>query len=308
MATYEEILKRKMEKDERFIVLTAENRAVIRGMPQWAGGRFLDTGITEQTMIGMAAGLASQGRVPICHALATFLTLRAFEFIRTDVGISGLPVKLVGGVPGFLSDGNGPTHQAIEDVSIMRGIPPMRVFCPGDEADLLTGLEAVLDDPHPWYIRYNPRKTDVSHAPFVIGKSERLSEGNDIALLTYGTLLKETLEAAEKLRANGLTVRVENLRSLKPIDEAALTSALTECRLVTTVEDHFLTGGLFTILSEVAMRNRMTGHVLPLALDNHWFKPARLNEVIDYEGFTGEKIADRCLKRWQDLKSEVSRG
>ena len=111
-------------------MLTAENRAAIRGLPEALGTRFIDFGIAEQTMVGAAAGLALRGRIPVAHALATFLTLRAFEFIRTDVGIAGLPVKLVGGVPGFLSEANGPTHQAIEDVALMRGIPGMQVVCP----------------------------------------------------------------------------------------------------------------------------------------------------------------------------------
>lgn len=302
MRTYEQILKERLEKDDRLVVLTAENRAVIRGLPAIAQGRFIDTGITEQTMIGVAAGLATQGRIPVCHALATFLTLRAFEFIRTDVGISGLPVKLVGGVPGFLSDGNGPTHQAIEDVSILRGIPPMRVFCPGDENDLLLGIEAVLDDPHPWYVRYNFRKTEINHKPFEIGKSERLWEGTEISLLTYGTLLTETMQAAEILKSQGLSVRVENLRTLKPVDETALMAAMKETKLVVTIEDHFLTGGLFTILSEVAMKNRTTAEVLPLALDNTWFKPGRFNEVLEYEGFTGKQIAEKVLNRFKALK------
>src|SRR6516225_1915621 len=124
---YEQLLIETALADERFIVMTAENRALVRNVPAALKGRFIDTGITEQTMIGMAAGLALRGRIPVVHALAPFLTLRAFEFIRDDVGIAGLPVKLVGFISGFLSDGNGPTHQAIEDISIMRGIPGMVV-------------------------------------------------------------------------------------------------------------------------------------------------------------------------------------
>src|ERR1041385_3725759 len=136
MRTYEEVLLESALRDERVVVMTAENRAAIRNLPSKLGDRFIDVGIAEQTMIGAAAGLALRGRIPICHALATFLVLRAFEFIRTDVGIARLPVKLVGGVPGFLSDGNGPTHQAIEDVALMRGIPNMQVVCPADREEL----------------------------------------------------------------------------------------------------------------------------------------------------------------------------
>src|SRR5580765_8897284 len=102
--TYEELLTEMALANERIIVMTAENRALVRNLPAILGDRFIDTGITEQTMIGAAAGLALRGRTPVAHALATFLTMRAFEFIRTDVGIPGLPVTLVGGVPGFLSE------------------------------------------------------------------------------------------------------------------------------------------------------------------------------------------------------------
>src|SRR5579862_1385004 len=126
--TYEELLIQTALEDERIVVMTAENRALVRNVPKVLGARFVDTGITEQTMVGMAAGLALRGRIPVVHALAPFLTMRAYEFIRTDVGIAHLPVKLVGTVPGILSEANGPTHQALEDISLLRGIPGMRVF------------------------------------------------------------------------------------------------------------------------------------------------------------------------------------
>src|ERR1700733_6606886 len=126
--TYEELLTQTALADERFIVMTAENRALVRNIPGILGNRFIDTGITEQTMVGAAAGLALRGRTPVVHALTSFLTMRAFEFVRTDLGIADLPVKLSGFIPGFLSDANGPTHQAIEDISIMRGIPNVTVF------------------------------------------------------------------------------------------------------------------------------------------------------------------------------------
>lgn len=128
-ATYEQALVALAAERDDVVVMTAENRAHVRGLPEALGPRFVDVGICEQTMVGAAAGLALRGRTPIVHALATFLTLRAFEFIRTDVGIPGLPVKLVGFVPGLLSEANGPTHQAIDDVAVMRAIPGVQVFC-----------------------------------------------------------------------------------------------------------------------------------------------------------------------------------
>lgn len=294
--TYEELLKELVDKDDRFMILTAENRAAIRDLPDQIGDRFIDTGITEQTMIGVSAGLALRGRIPVAHALASFLTMRAFEFIRSDVGIADLPVKLVGGFSGFLSEANGPTHQAIEDVSIMRGIPNVNVFCPADEEDMLIGLRKVLESPKPFYIRYNNLKPVYKHSPdFEIGKAEVISEGKDVTILVYGVLFKQAIEAKEILEKNGKSVGLINLRTLKPIDEEAILKAAKSSKLLVTLEDHFITGGLYTIVAEIFLKNKIAGNVLPVALMDKWFKPALMNDVLEYEGFTGEKITDRVL-------------
>lgn len=295
--TYEDLLFDLIKKDDRFMVLTAENRAAIRNLPDKIGDKFLDTGITEQTMVGAACGLALRGRIPVAHALATFLTMRAFEFIRSDVGISGLPVKLIGGVPGFLSEANGPTHQAVEDISIMRGIPNMNVFCPADEEDMLIGLPEVLKSSSPFYIRYNNLKPAVRHSKnFEIGKAEIISEGKNVTILVYGILLKQAMEAKAILEQQGISTGIINMRCLKPVDENALLKAAADSEILVTLEDHFLTGGLYSILAEIFLKNEITKKVIPFALDNKWFKPALFNDVLEYEGFTGEKIAVRILE------------
>lgn len=299
---YEQKLKELAVADDRIIVMTAENRAPVRSMPEALGDRFIDTGITEQCMIGAAAGLALRGRIVIAHALATFLTLRAYEFIRTDLGIGNLPVKLVGFVPGFLSDANGPTHQAIEDVAVLRGIPALRIFCPADHEELVTGLPEILRDPAPWYVRYNSRAAVVEHSKsFEIGKAETLSQGEDVAILVYGMLFQEAWEAKRLLEAKGVKVRFVNLRTVKPIDEAAVMGALRETKLTVTIEDHFLTGGLFSIVAELCLKARIAPRVMPIALDNHWFKPGRLDEVIEYEGFTGPQIGKKILGKLEEV-------
>lgn len=297
--TYEEILKKLVEEDERFIVMTAENRAAIRNLPNQIGDRFIDTGITEQTLVGSAAGLALRGRIPVIHALATFLTMRAFEFIRTDVGIGNLNVKIVGGFPGFLSDGNGATHQSIEDVSLMRGIPNINVWCPADEEDMLLGLETILKDDRAFYIRYNNSKPAISHNKnFEIGKAEVISEGTDVAILVYGVLLAQALEAKKILEEQGKSVRLINVRTPKPIDEEQILKAAKECKMIVTVEDHFLTGGLYSIIAEIYLRKQITAKVLPFAMDNKWFKPVLMNDLLEYEGFTGRQIAEKILNNF----------
>ncbi|HZX57892.1 MAG TPA: transketolase C-terminal domain-containing protein [Mucilaginibacter sp.] len=292
--SYEELLTREALADERFVVMTAENRALVRNIHAHLGNRFIDTGITEQTMIGAAAGLALRGRIPVVHALASFLSMRAFEFVRTDAGIPNLPLKLSSFIPGFLSDGNGPTHQAIEDISLMRGIPNMTVFSPADEDDLIKMLPEIWSYPAPSYVRINTRNTDYVHVPFEWGKAEVISEGTDVTILTYGLLFEQTLEAVNILKDEGLSVGLVNMRSLKPVDEQAILKA-AKSNLLVTVEDHFLTGGLYSIIAEVLLQHQTTARVLPFALNEKWFKPSLLPNVLLNEGFTGKQIAEKIL-------------
>ena len=292
--SYEELLTREALADERFIVMTAENRALVRNIHAHIGSRFIDTGITEQTMIGAAAGLALRGRIPVVHALASFLTMRAFEFVRTDAGIPNLPLKLSSFIPGLLSDGNGPTHQAIEDIALMRGIPNMTVFAPADEDDLIKMLPEIWKFASPSYVRVNTRKTEYVHAPFEWSKAEVIAEGTDVTILTYGLLFEQALEAVNILKEEGLSVGLVNMRGLKPVDEEAILSA-AKSNLLVTVEDHFLTGGLYSIVAEVLLKHQTMARVLPFALNEKWFKPSLLPNVLQNEGFTGKQIAEKIL-------------
>jgi transketolase len=298
---YEETLAELAKKDDRIVVMTAENRALIRNMPTILGQRFIDTGITEQTMIGAAAGLALRGRIPVVHALASFLTMRAFEFIRTDVGIAHLPVKLCGYIPGFLSDANGPTHQAIEDVSLLRGIPGMEVYAPADEDDLVSMLPDMINSSSPAYIRINNRKTIYRHEPYVPGKAEVISTGDDITLLTYGLLFENSLKAKAMMEESGYSVGLVNLRSLKPIDEQLIIDVAGNTGLIVTIEDHFLTGGLYSILAEIFLKHQLSCPVFPMALRERWFKPALLNRVLAFEEFTPEKIAQHAVREFENI-------
>lgn len=303
--TYADALLQAAQSDPRIVVLTAENRAAIRSLPDQLGPRFVDVGIAEQALVGIAAGLALRGRVPVCHALAAFLTMRAFEFVRTDVGLPRLPVKLVGGVPGILSDGNGPTHQALEDVALMRGIPGMVVFCPADEEDLAIGLPHVLASPQPAYIRHNGLRPTVQHsADFALGRAELLADGEDVAILAYGPLLAQAWEAVQRLQAAGRSVRLLNMRTLQPVDEEAIVAAALETKLLVTVEDHFLTGGLYSIVAEVLLRNQLLAPVLPIAFPDRWFRAGLLHEVLVHESLTGSQIAAAVLARLGSVNGE----
>ncbi|MCX7833988.1 MAG: transketolase [Ignavibacteria bacterium] len=298
---YDNKLKDIVLKDERIIVLTAEDRSALKTLPLYADKRFIDTGINEMTMIGVATGFALRGRIPICHCYSAFMTMRAFEFIRSDIGIANLPVKLVGSYAGIQSGPNGPTHQALEDISLMRGIPNMKIFCPADLNDLLICIETIINEESPYYIRYNARETNIEHDKnFEIGKAEKFGSGKDIAILVYGYLFNEAFEVKNLLEKNNIGVSLINLRTLKPIDENIIVECLKSYKLVVTIEDHFVTGGLFTILSEIALKNKLCCEVLPIAFENRWFKPSTISNVLEFENLTPPSIT---MKIKQKLKS-----
>lgn len=303
--TYEDKLYQIARKDDRIIVLTAENRAAIRNLPNILGNRFIDTGITEQTLIGCAAGLALRGRIPIVHALASFLTMRAFEFIRTDIGISHLPVKLVGYVPGLLSEANGPTHQAIEDISLMRSIPGMRIFAPADIEDLLIGLPDILHDPHPWYIRYNDLPNIINHdRSFCIGRSEAFKGGNDITIFVHGSLFAEAYKVMELLKDKELEIKIINMRTLEPFDVNMIINAAQNSNLLVTIEDHFNRGGMYSIIIDTLFRNDIRANVLSIDLKNNWFKPALMNDLLPFHDFDAETMAEKIYNEYTQQELE----
>jgi len=295
MIPYEQLLLDLVQSDERIVIITAENRGHMRSLPSLIGDRFIDVGIAEQTMIGVAAGMALRGRIPIVHALASFVTLRPFEFIRDDVGIAGLPVIMVGMVPGVLSDGNGPTHQAIDDVQVMRGIPNVNVFCPADTAELIAGLPELIKAGGAWYVRYLAGDPVIEHhEEFVVGKAETVVDCDApvATILTYGYLTRTAIEAASLLATNGIATRVVNMRTLKPVDADAIVRAAKESRVVVTLEDHFRTGGLRSIVAETLLDARLTASVLSIDFGHTWFTPGRLGEVLDHHGLTPDHVCN----------------
>src|SRR5262249_49804992 len=158
--------------------------------------------------------------------------------------------------------------------ALMRGIPHMRVVCPADEDELAAALPAVVGGSDPCYIRYNACPAPVVHAPFQIGVAESVSGGEDVAILTYGFLLTGAGRAVCILQARGTSVRLVNLRTVKPIDEQAIIDAATSTGMVVTLEDHFLSGGLYTAVAEILVRRGIRCPVTPMALEERWFRPA----------------------------------
>lgn len=292
--TYEQLLTELAEENNSLYIMTAENRAHIRQLQQKIGNKFIDVGIAEQTMIGMAAGLALQGNTVITHALASFLTMRSFEFIRTDVGIAELPVCMVGFIPGILSEANGPTHQSLEDIGLMRLIPAMNIFSPMDEEELFKGMVHIINSKKPWYIRYSNQPAKIHHTPFEIGKAEEIGEGNDIVIFSHGFLCNEAIEVASQLERNGFATKVINMRTLRPVDEEVIIRTVLDADVVCIIEDHFSTGGLFTIISEIIALRGLSATLLPFNFRS-WHKSGLLRDVMQYEKMTAESITQNII-------------
>jgi transketolase len=172
-------------------------------------------------------------------------------------------------------------------------------------------LEKIWQSPSPTYLRANTRKSVYNHEPFEIGIAEIISKGTDITFLVYGPLFEQVIEAKKLLEIDGKSVGVVNMRSLAPVDEEVIINVCKNCEQVVTVEDHFLTGGLYTIVAEVLLKNRLSANVMPIAFENRWFRPGLLSEVLEYEKLTGNHLAERVAEMGserlvlRDVKWEV---
>ena len=216
--------------------------------------RFFNVGIAEQNMIGMAAGMASMGLIPFASTFAMFATGRVFEQIRNSVAYPKANVKIVGSHSGLTVEEDGATHQALEDIALMRSIPNMVVLVPSDATETAAAIRAAAEYYGPVYIRTGRMAVEDIHpngVDFKIGRAEVLSEGKDVAIIATGIGVKLALEAAAELKADGVQARVVNMSTVKPLDEEAVIKAAKECGKIVTVEEHNIFGGLGSAVAEV---------------------------------------------------------
>lgn len=215
--------------------------------------RFLSMGIAEQNMLSFAGGMARKGLVPLIHTFAVFIYRRAYDQIAMSVAYPNLPVKMFGFLPGILTPG-GATHQAIEDVSVMRSLPNMTILEAGDATDVESVLDAAYQIPGPVYVRQLrgevPRLFD-SNEPMQPGKARRLSKGNDFVLLTSGICTEEGMRATAALRDKDVNISHYHISTLKPFDQPAIIEKIRKSKHgVITLENHSVIGGLGSILAE----------------------------------------------------------
>ena len=222
--------------------------------PEDLKDRVVECGIAEQNMIGVAAGMARGGKKPVVFAFSPFASERCFEQIKIDAAYSGLNIVIVGSEGGVGLGTQGVTHYGWEDVALMRALPGMTVLCPGDHLEMHKCLRAAFDIPGPVYIRLTggiPSPLHDTDYAFEVGKSIELRAGRDACIISSGTMLPVALEAARTLEAEGTSVSVINMHTIKPLDEAAVNDAAQSVPAIITLEEHSIVNGLGSAVADV---------------------------------------------------------
>ena len=253
---------------------------------------FYNMGIAEANMVGVAAGLASTGKIVFASSFAMFLAGRAFEQIRNSVAYTNLNVKLCATHSGISVGEDGASHQAIEDLALMRSIPNMKVFSPCDEKETEEIIKYVANCDGPCYVRLGRLAVDSvnsSNYKFEFGKGVTLREGHDCTIITTGSMVQVSLEAQQKLKAEGINVRVINLHTIKPIDTEIILKAAKETGKIVTVEEHNVVGGLGSAVSEVICENHPS-LVKKIGINDIFGQSGKPEELFKEYGLTSDKI------------------
>ena len=241
-----------MEVEERLVCLDTDSGLFKDVDFGAAAERYVNIGIAEAHLMGMAAGLAASGWTPFVNTMATFAATRALEAVKIDVAYNALPVRIAATHSGLSAGHFGPTHHSLEDVAVMRTLPNMTVLVPADAAQTASLVTQSLGLPGPVYLRLGRKATPpVEAEPPVVGRLQHLREGADAVLVAAGPLpVVAALEAAEELGAEGVSAAVLNAHTIKPFDAATLVEAVADAGMVVTVEDHWRTGGLGATVAE----------------------------------------------------------
>jgi len=243
------------QSDDRVVFIGSDlGPGVLSKMRTESPERWFMEGVSEQHVIGMAAGLAMEGFIPYVNTIATFLTRRCYEQVAVDLCLHDLPVRLVANGGGGVYAPLGPTHLAIEDISIMRSLPNMTVIAPCDAEEMRRLMTTTLDWPHPIYIRLakggDPIVSEAQNG-FSIGRSITMRKGSDCLFITTGVMTQIALESANLLAKEGLQIAVQHVHTVKPLDEDGLLPAISRARAVVTVEEGIVNGGLGSAILEL---------------------------------------------------------
>lgn len=256
--------------DERIMLVCGDlGYSVLEVFAKRFPDRYINAGVAEANMTGVAAGLAMTGRVVFTYSIANFPVIRCLEQVRNDVCYHGLDVKIVAVGGGLAYGPQGYTHHGVEDLAVMRVLPGMTVVAPGDPVEARLATRAVVRQPGPCYLRLGKAGETVVHAaepPFAIGRAIAMRDGPDATVISTGGVLALVTGAADALAARGIRVRVLSMPCVAPLDEDAVARAATETRLVVTVEEHGA-GGLASAVAEVLAGRAAGARLLPLRLE-----------------------------------------
>ncbi len=260
--------------------------------------RFVQMGVHEQLLAALAAGMAMAGKIPYITSYAMFCPGRAWEQIRTNICLNDVNVKIIGSHAGVSVGPDGATHQAVEDMAIMRVIPNMTVIAPCDVHEARKATIAIANWDGPCYVRFAREKTPVfttDRTPFEIGKANILRDGKDVAIIACGPLTYRALQAAEELKRAKIDAMVVNMHTIKPLDEKTLLEAAKRCRAIVTVEEHQIAGGLGGSVAETLARLRPTP-IEFVGVHDRFGESGEPNELIEHFGMGVASIKDAVKK------------
>lgn len=280
---------------EEVVVLDADLAAATKtGMFKKAyPDRFIDCGIAEGNMMGVAAGLAAAGKVPFASSFAMFAAGRAFEQVRNSIGYPHLNVKIGATHAGISVGEDGATHQCNEDIALMRTIPGMTVICPADDVEAKAAVKAAYEHQGPVYMRFGrlavPVINDRPDYKFELGKGVVLREGKDVTIIATGLCVSAALDAAELLAAEGIDAKVINIHTIKPLDEELVAAAAKETGKVVTVEEHSVIGGLGSAVCDTLCAKAPVP-VLKIGINDVFGESGPALELLKKYGLDGEGI------------------
>ena len=255
--------------------------------------RFIDCGIAESNMMGVAAGLAAAGMVPFASSFAMFAAGRAFEQVRNSIGYPHLNVKIGATHAGISVGEDGASHQCNEDIALMRTIPGMTVICPSDDVEAKAAVKAAYEHDGPVYLRFGrlavPVINDRPDYTFELGKGVVLREGKDLTIIATGLPVYNCLEAAEKLAEDGIDAKVINIHTIKPLDEELVVAAAKETGKVVTVEEHSVIGGLGSAVCDV-LSEQAPAKVLKIGINDVFGESGPATELLVKYGLDTESI------------------
>ncbi|MBX4190137.1 transketolase family protein [Candidatus Parcubacteria bacterium] len=288
------------EKDDRVVVLCADLTESTRSLEfkEKFPERFIEIGVAEQNLALVASGMANYGKIPFISSYATFSPGRNNEQIRTNISINNVPVKIAGAHAGISVGPDGATHQALEDIALMRVQPRMVVVVPCDAVEAQKATLAGAFNDKPTYLRFGREKSPVittDQTPFEIGKAIVLRDGKDCAIIGCGMLLYNALIAAEELSKEGLECMVVNSHTIKPLDEKTIIDAAQKCGAVVSVEEHQINGGLGSVVAESLSRN----HPVPqefIGIQDRFGESGTAAELIEAFGLSVTHIKEAAKK------------